>query len=274
MFTDPTLLRYRWPALFIGLTLVGIFALWRTRRDTALLVVAPIGMALVAAAAHQYPFSRRLAFYLIPILLLLFAAGNDWVHRQVGRVRPSLGVGVMAALLVSPVQAMATALPPYEIEHHRDMWAYLKQHRQPGDAIHLFPLSRVGSMYYAPQYGFSPSDWVTAQCDRSNTRTYLRDIDRYRGRRRVWLLSSGTRAFSAPRVAVRRYLNTIGVKRDSLVLPSLTYNDVTLELFDLSDTSRLSAANAESFPVSNITGSPRPGCRPFIRPSPLDSLFS
>jgi len=67
-------------------------------------------------------------------------------------------------------------------------------------------------------------------------------------------------------------LATIGVRRDSLVLPSLNRDAVYLDLYDLSDTVRLQSANAESFPVSPMSKNPRPGCRPWTKPSPLDSL--
>ena len=274
LFTDPAMLRYRWPALFLVLVLLGVVALWRARRDSALLVMAPVGMAFLAAVAHQYPYSRRLAFYLIPLVLLAIAAGIELIRRQVGRAQPALGVLAAAALLFAPVSAMATALPPYEIEHHRAVWAYLQTHRQPGDAIHVFPLSRVGALQYARRYGFTASDWTTTVCDRGDTRPYLRDIDRYRSRPRVWVLSSGTRAYERARDAVRQYLNAIAVKRDSLQLRSLTYGDVTLELYDLSDATRLTAANAETFPAAPIVGAVRPGCRPWILPSPADSLWT
>ena len=274
LFTDPAMLRYRWPSLFVVLALLGIVALWRTRRDAALLVTAPVAMAFAAAVAHQYPFSRRLAFYLIPLVLLMIAAGIEWIRRQVGRTHPALGMAAVAGLLFSPVAAMAKALPPYEIEHHRAVWAYLERHRQPGDAIYVFPLSRVGALQYARHYGFTSSDWTTAACDRVSTRPFLKDVDRYRSRPRVWLISTGAGAYTAARATVRRYLNTIGVKRDSLVLRTLTYNDVSLELFDLSDSTRLATANAETFPAPPITGSPRPGCRPWIKPSPTDSLWA
>ena len=46
---------------------------------------------------------------------------------------------------------------------------------------------------------------------------------------------------------------------------------VSVELYDLSDPERLRAASADSFEVAPMP-SARPGCRPWIRPSPLDRL--
>jgi hypothetical protein len=132
----------------------------------------------------------------------------------------------------------------------------------------------MGVLFYGPQYGLRFSDWTTAACSRNETRPYIRDIDQYRGERRVWLLTSGSRAFRSARSAVRGYLTAIGTKRDSLVLGSLTYGTVTLELFDLSDPSRLRAADAETFAVEPMPTNPRPGCRPFIRPSAMDSTLT
>jgi hypothetical protein len=271
-FTDLTLLRYRWPVLFLGIAVLGLIGLWRRRRDVALLLLGPLVVALVAAVAHEYPFRGRLMFYLVPGLLLAVAAGAELVRRGVNRVHPSLGLATMVGLLVSPVMTLAQDPPPYEIENNRTVYAYLQRKRQPGDVVHIFPLSRVGALFYGPRYGLQPGDWTTARCDRNNTRTYVRDVDRYRGQARVWVLAAGNPAYRTARAAVRGYLSTIGIRRDSLVLRSLTYGSIALELYDLSDSTRLGAADAESFPVEPMPTNPRPGCRPWIRPSALDSL--
>ena len=98
------------------------------------------------------------------------------------------------------------------------------------------------------------------------------DVEQYRGVQRLWLVSGGSRPYRSARAAVRDYLATIGVRRDSLVLASLTREGIWLDLYDLSDTVRLRSANAESFPVAPMPKDPRPGCRPWVKPSPLDSL--
>jgi len=109
-------------------------------------------------------------------------------------------------------------------------------------------------------------------CDRNDTRAFVRDVDQYRGVRRLWLVSGGSRPYRSARPAVRDYLATIGVRRDSMVFPSLTREGIWLDLYDLSDTVRLRSADAESFPVAPMPKDPRPGCRPWVKPSPLDSL--
>ncbi len=253
--------------------MLGTVALWRTRRNVALLILGPLVLALAAAVAHQYPFRGRLIFYLIPSLLLALAAGAEWVRQRVHSLHPALGAGWMIALLAPPVGALVEAPPPYEIEHHRTVLGYLQRHRQPGDVVYVFPVSRIGAMFYGPRFGLKPDQWITGVCDRKETRPYIRDVDRYRGVRRVWVLSAGARPFRVARAAVRSYLSTIGVRRDSLELPSLIWVSTSLDLYDLSDTARLRAARADAFPAPPMPTDPRPGCRPWAQPSPLDRPF-
>jgi len=257
------------PVVFTLTMLAGFVALWRWRREVALLLLGPVVAAMAAAAAHQYPFRGRLILYLMPIVVLAVAAGAELVRRTASRLHPSVGGAAMAALFVVPV--LAFDFPPYEIEHTRDVLRYLQQHRKPGDVVYVFPLSRIGMLFYGPRYGLQPTEWTTAACDRNDTRAYLRDVDRYRGTARLWVLTSFVPPFRSARSAVRRYLTTVGVKRDSLSLRSIR-GEATLELFDLSDATRLQAATAERFPVDPMPTDPRPGCRPFARPTPLDSF--
>jgi len=272
LFSDATLLRYPLPLGFVLLAVVGVASLWRSRRDVTLLMLGPFVLAVAAAVAHQYPFRGRLVFYLIPTVLLAVGAGADRLRVWLASVSRPLGAAVAAAVLVPPLVALAQDHPPYEIEQNRAIYAYLQQKRQPGDIVHVFPLSRVGALFYGEQYGLKPGDWRTSICERNDTRAYLRDVDRYRGAARVWLVSAGVQPFRTARPAVRNYLATIGVRRDSLVLPSLTWHDISLDLYDLSDSLRLRSTNAESFPVAPMPTDPRPGCRPWAQPSPLDSL--
>jgi hypothetical protein len=73
--------------------------------------------------------------------------------------------------------------------------------RQAGDLVYVFPLSRIGVLFYGPRYGLERKGWTTGICDRNDTRAYIRDVDRYRGASRVWVLSLGARPF---RVAGRQ----------------------------------------------------------------------
>jgi len=265
LFTEPTLLRYGWPAWFLALAAAGMAGSWRQRGPTLLIVAAPIAMTLIAATAQQYPFRQRLVFFLLPSMLLLIAAGTEWLRRQFARLHPAAGLAPLALCLGPAVFAIVSTPPPYEIEQSPALLGHLQQHRQAGDAIFVFPLSRIGVLYYGKQFGVLPGDLTTGICSRDDTRAYLRDVDQFRGRGRVWVYTGGQRPFRVARSAVRAYLQAIGVRRDSITLPSMQYGEVSLDLYDLSDPTRLAAANAETFPAPPMPTDPSPGCRPWTR---------
>jgi hypothetical protein len=266
LFSDATLLRYRWPVTFTLIAIAGLVAVWKRNRSQAWLLAGPLVMATVAAAAQQYPLRGRLAVWLLPFLLISVAGGVDWLRQQVRRLHPWLAAAVVVGALVSPVIALATAPPPYEIEHHWDVLRYLQQHRRPGDAVHVLQLQQIGTRFYGPRYGLLPDDWNTSICDRSDVRAFIRDVDRYRGAKRLWLVAGSGRPFTPVHVMVRNYLSTIGVKTDSAYFTSLTSSTVGVELYDLSDPARLLTATAATFPVPTIPIDQRPGCRDWAQP--------
>jgi hypothetical protein len=81
----------------------------------------------------------RRALWLLPAALLAVAAGAEWIRAWANSLHPIVGVIFLVALLVPPVIALAEALPPYEIEHHKNLLDYLQKNRRPGDVVYVFP---------------------------------------------------------------------------------------------------------------------------------------
>jgi hypothetical protein len=258
------LLRYRWPVVFVVVALVGVIVLWRRSRSLALFLLCQFAIAIVAAVAQQYPLRGRLALWFLPAALLAVAAGAEWIRTRVDSLHPIVGAIFLVALLVPPVIALAEAPPPYEIEHHKDFLSYLQKNRRPGDIVYVFPLPSIGVRFYGPRFGLQRSDWIASVCDRNETRAYIKDVDRFRGAPRLWILTGGSRPFRFARAAVLQYLGAIGKRTDLLSLPSSTYGSVTLELYNLSDPTRLSQVDAETFPAPPMATDPRPGCREWV----------
>jgi len=265
LFFDPTLLRYKWPIVFALLAAAGIVVLWMRNRVAACFLCGPPLVALAAAIAHQYPFRGRLAFWLLPAIVLTMSAAADWIRGKASALHPAVGVLVVLVSFVVPVIALAEAPPPYELEHTREILSYLQQHRQPGDIIYVMQLSEVGIRFYGPSYGLQPSEWISGACDFNDSRVFLRDVDRFRGVPRLWVVTGAGRALRGVHTAVRNYLGTIGTRRDAQTYPSMLYISTSLDLYDLSDAARWPATNAETFPVPPMSRDPKIGCREWTK---------
>jgi 4-amino-4-deoxy-L-arabinose transferase-like glycosyltransferase len=254
VFGGSWMLRYPWAELYVMVMLVGFVALWGRRRRMVLVSLAPLAVTLLAASAHQYPFANRLILFLVPGVMLGIAAGIDWLAGASARWHRGLGAAVVTALLLPPAYAIVSTPPPYHVEKSKPVLEYLQTHRRPGDAVFVFFGGRWPAMYYGPRYGLRQGEWVLGVCDRNDIRAYLRDIDRFRGTPRLWVLILHVATGPQPRRAVERYLAAIGIRREGITTATPFHNPVSVALYDLSDSTRLRSASAETFPVEAFIG--------------------
>lgn len=242
-------LNYPWSSIFALVVLIGYAAFWRTRRDAALLLLTPAIVALIASAFLVYPFAGRLMMYLLPGFLLALAAGARFL---IVSLPEWLSVTALALLGGVPLYAAATALPPERIEHIRPVLADLAARRDGGEKLYLHHSAGQAFLYYAPRFGFRQSDYVVGSCSAGDPRGYLRQVDRFRGSPRVWIV--GTHLYYPPGAFqwTADYLAAIGRRMDSIAVEASTglqIHGAYAFMYDLSDAGRLKLASADSFPM-------------------------
>ena len=249
-------LGYAWPQLFAALTVIGLVHLGWTRRDVLLILLGPIAAALAASLLRIYPLSGRLLVFLVPVLLLAAAAGAQalW-HWTAERTRVA-GLVVAAVLVAIPVHAAVRSRPPYLIQPLRPVLERVEQLRLPGDTIYVDYAAGHAFLYYARRFAFDADGYVIGTCAVSDRRDYLRQVDRLRGRRRVWIV--GTHLSAVERSLTVRYLEQIGRRIESVFVPPsgapLRFAAYA-RLYDLSDPRRLASSSAATFVIRE---GPRP----------------
>ena len=266
LFQRPVM-RYQWPALYSALAIVGLIALWRRNRFGALLLFGPFAVTVLAAVAQQYPFKTRVVLFLVPALVLLVAQGAERIRRFAGRLHPALGGVLMVALFLAPLWTLVDTPPPYWTEDYKSVLSYVRANRRAGDATYVYVYAYEALERYGKNYGLEPGDYAVGGCWRDDFRAYLRDVDRYRGSPRVWLITSGVPEFYEPGQNIRQYLGAIGTLKGSKSVPTRAalFAPVSADLYDLSDPTRLSVATASSFPLKP-PGDRRPLCLDFVTP--------
>ncbi len=120
-----------------GLLVIGGVSLWRNgRRDLVLVLGVPVGLALLAALAHRYPFGGvRVMAYAAPALILFIAAGVPptfaWLWT---RCRPA--VAVIGVLLLLPAGVAGhRVLIPWPVADPASAAEYVEAHRLPSDRV-------------------------------------------------------------------------------------------------------------------------------------------
>jgi hypothetical protein len=133
-------------ALSLLLVIMGIAEWWKNRGDAALkLCLFPIGLTLLAAAAHRFPYTGdRITVFLIPELFLLAGAGFLWLHRRIGNWAL---VAVTPLLISGLVQSSYHLIVPRTLSDIRPAVQYVRAHREPVDPMYV--VEENGS--YSPQ---------------------------------------------------------------------------------------------------------------------------
>jgi hypothetical protein len=245
--------RYPVPGLFLALALLGAWALWRRSPTVAGLVWAPVALTFAASALHLYPFAPRVVLFLAPAFLVSVAAGAEFLRTRPGRAGRRSGAVVMAACAALAVFGLVRNPPPYTPEHLKPVLSAVARERRPGDGVYVYYGAEKAFQYYAPRYGFPDGDYVMGGCWRDDPRAYLRELDRFRGAPRVWLVVTHARPDLREESLILGYLDRIGVRsatyRASARPRDQGINAAAGYLYDLSAPDRLAAATAETFPV-------------------------
>jgi hypothetical protein len=237
-FWQPSLPR----PIVVVLVLLASLILWRKRPEAAPLLIAPAAVALAAAVMHQYPFSGRAILFLTPAALLAAADGAGSIVDGLARLHVPQPVGG-ALFAVSLGVATVWNPPVYRNEETRPILATLASKRQPGDTIYVYYGAERTVRFYGLRVGIEASEVTFGGCHRGQPREYLRELDPFRGRSRVWVLFA--HATPAEQRAIRGYLGRIGRRRGEFQTVG-----AAAELYDLSEPERLQAATAETYPVS------------------------
>jgi hypothetical protein len=256
----PSGLDYAWPALQLPIAVLGFAALYRRRRAFTLLLLGPLVVAFGAAILHLYPFAGRLVSFSLPSLVVGFCTGIEALVAMLRGWSPRLPVPARLALLAPAILPVVSAPPVYRPEESEPVVEYVGSHRRPMDGVYVFFQAASAVTYYGPRHGLVQRDLLVGGCHRDDRRGYMRELDRFRGRPRLWLVFSHAQPGDPDRRQILAYLKQIGTEELDLEMPAkLPEQQATgaaAYLFDFADPRRLSATTAETAPLMAETVAP------------------
>jgi hypothetical protein len=243
----------KWPLLlFIA---ISAFLLCLRSREAALLVVGPVVVTLAVAGAGIYPFARRAILFLAPAAILALAEVAGWVVEGLARLRVARRVG---AVLPAAALVLVIGLDPpvYRDEDARPVLESVARQWQPGDAMYVLYAGARAFRYYGPRVGLRNEGVTLGLCHRGEPRDYLRDLDRFRGKPRVWVFRTHIFEPLGEDRVLDGYLERLGARKESI-----DAEGTNASLWDLSNpTAPADAAETHPLPPVVASEATRLGC--------------
>ena len=216
------------------LALAGAVFLARRDRLGAVLLIAPF-IAAAAVLANGQPFAERFFLFLVPLIVILVAAGTAAALAalsQQGLERRLIAIaGVAASVFLLSVAGAATArllADQSERGGNRQVLEHVRSAWKPGDVLYLYASAQYPARYYAEVSAVNrssagrtlwsvsstalprgtsvvalrsaPPSLVVGQYTPDGGSTFFRDLAAVHGRRRVWFVFSNVVRFNGANI--------------------------------------------------------------------------
>ena len=193
----------------LGFALVGAIALLRREPLRAGIVLAPLLAAVGCALVGLLPFRGRVSLAAGASLLLCAMAGVECLLARRARIaRVAVGACALLSAGLPTLAVLADTPPPYRAEPAREVLAEIARHHRPGDALYVYSGARHAIDFYGPRAGLD--EWRQGETARDERRRLLQELDHYRGQPRLWFLYAHAPPRYGELAAVRAYLETLG----------------------------------------------------------------
>lgn len=245
---------YYWAA--VAVAAVGFVSFARRHTVYAAYFAGATLLMLIASMLHRYPMADRTLLFLVPVAIVLLAEGVARIASAArpGPARRALAAGLSIAVLAVPGwRALSHLANPQKHEEIKSALALLRNDWRPSDTFYVSYYTQFALRYYlecgcfeTPRWPFRftkvepgqgiplrsrPPNLVAGLAPLGGRDTFVSEVKKLRGRRRVWLLYShaGTSdELAYLRGELPRELAAFGRLRKVFLAPG-----VTLYLYDL-----------------------------------------
>jgi hypothetical protein len=169
----------------------GAWAVWQRSPLVLAMLLLPLLITLLASWLRLYPFVSRLLLFLTPAALILVGEGMTlfaaWAWPR-ARVLCVVGLGIILFHPLGSTVRQAIAEQPYQREGLPEVLAFVRDHGEAGDWIHLYGSAEKSFQFYAPRYGLDVLPRSVVQRPGEDWDAYENSLQPLACKGRVWLV--------------------------------------------------------------------------------------
>ncbi|MCR4337999.1 MAG: glycosyltransferase family 39 protein [Candidatus Omnitrophica bacterium] len=173
----------------------GGYLLFFQKRLKFFLLIGPLLITILASIFQKYPFIGRTIVFLTPIAYILIAAGIEKTISVLRNLQPGRWTWILIFLILSIYiqQGITTLILTTSKSTNEDLAPVLVEVRkraQKTDLLYIYCGAQAQFEYYHQRFELQGLPTVYGIDSREDPQRYLQDINRLRGRGRVWFIFS------------------------------------------------------------------------------------
>jgi len=189
MISHPAQIQQNWLGFLIFT--VGAVVIFKRNRYELMIWITPIVMTMFASGFHRYPFWGRLLLFYVPVIYVLISEGCLYFWNRSNILSKCTAYILIGIFLFSPtVSAYKHIIEPVTPKDIRPALRYIQDHLQEPDYIYVYYGAIPAFRYYEKRFGFDQTKYVQGIDARADWNLYLKDMNRFAGESRVWILFS------------------------------------------------------------------------------------
>lgn len=147
----------RMPLFPLLLEIIGVVTLFRKNRYQLFILIAPIGLTLIASVFKFYPFYERFILFLAPLFILLIAYGAQTAADMFSAAKREVLIPIFLLLIATPLlwNVVRFTVNPnnlYKKEYNREAMLYVDDRYREGDAVYVYWTMNHAYKYYKEAY--------------------------------------------------------------------------------------------------------------------------
>lgn len=173
--------------VIVIISIIGFISLFKSRKQTVIVLLLPAILALIASTLRMYPFTGRLLLYLAPSFFILVAEGTLKIFNEIKDSSKTTSICIVALVFYSATGSFL--VKPFYREEFRSMLSYLQQNRQEGDAVYFHKSSRKFIDCYIYTFEWLPeTNYILGKLTDDYIESFKRDVKTLDGKKDVWFV--------------------------------------------------------------------------------------
>lgn len=177
---------FGWALIFCFFGGVGLY---RKNKKFLAMFLGLFFSVFAASLFHRYPFFGRLVLFLVPVFLIVIAAGLEAMSFSNKKINIVMSVSLGLFIAYFPMKvALKQLSEPFVQQEIKSVLKFVSEKRQQGQMIYVFRNARKSFQYYAPRFDFSDEDYIYGQVGGVDEEFYEMDLKKARSYEYVWII--------------------------------------------------------------------------------------